>query len=71
MLPPKWVKGDLHSFHQNVGQLSVFQPNIFLFSNVAPFGYNKSANEGIITFLGKIWGHFPFSTKIGEQGDES
>ena len=27
-LPQKWVKGDLHIFHQNVGQSSLFRKNI-------------------------------------------
>ena len=33
--------------------------SIFNFYHVAPFGYDKSVNEGAITFLGKIWGNFP------------
>ena len=44
MLPPKRVKGDLCSFHQNTGWLSLFQKNIFPFSYVEPFGYNKASN---------------------------
>ena len=50
-LPLKWVKGDLHTFPQNVWWLSLFLKNIFLFSYVAPFG--------TINVLAKIRGNFP------------
>jgi len=30
-LPQKWVKGDLRTFHQNVGRLYLFRKNISLF----------------------------------------
>jgi len=61
MLPLKWVKADLRSFHQNVGRLSLFQQNIFPFSYGAPSGYDNLLNKGTVTFLG----NFPFSPKKG------
>jgi len=59
-------KRDLRICHQNVGRLSLFRKNISL-SNVAPCGYDKSANEGTVK-LGAI---FHISPKIGGRGDES
>jgi len=59
MLPPKWAKGDLHSFHQNVGWLSLCQKNIFPFSQVELFGYDNAPNEGTINF-GQNLGQFPY-----------
>jgi len=50
----KRVKADVIIFHQNVRRLSLFRKNIFPFSYVAPFGYDKSANEGTIKFLAKF-----------------
>jgi len=28
-----------------------------------PFGYDKSANEGIVNFFAEIWGNLPISRK--------
>ena len=46
----KWVKGDLRIFQHNVGRLSLFRRNIFPFSYVELFGYDKSANKGTVMF---------------------
>jgi len=53
-LPQKWVKGDLHVFHQNVGDYPYLKKNIFPFLNVEPFGYDKTPNEDTVTFWTKF-----------------
>jgi len=52
-LPQKWINGDLRGFYQNVERLPFFRKTISLFSYDAPFGYDKSANEGTVTFWTK------------------
>jgi len=47
-------------FLPNAGRLSLFQKNIFLFSYVTPFGYEKLANEGTIKFSGKFGAISPY-----------
>ena len=71
MLPLKWVKEDLLTFHQNVGRLSVFWKNVFPFSDVVPFGYNNTANEGTLRFFRWNLGQFPHLPKNGGWGDKS
>jgi len=63
MLPLKWVKADLRSFHQNVGRLSLFQQNIFPFSYGAPSGYDNLSNKGTVTF----WAISPSPLKKGDE----
>ena len=50
MLPPTWVKEDLHNFYQNVGRLSFLRKNIFQFSHVERFRYDNAPKEGTVTF---------------------
>ena len=53
-VPQKWVKDDLHFFHQNVARLSLFWQNIFPFSRVQQLGYNNSPNESTVKFSTKF-----------------
>ena len=59
---------DLCIFQQNVGRLSLFRKNIFPFSYIVPFVYDKSANEGTINFWQNL-GQFPHLPQ--KEGDET
>jgi len=55
----KWVKGELHIFHQKKVIIYLFRKNIFPFSYVVLFAYDKWVNEGTVKFFLRNLGQFP------------
>jgi len=69
-VPQKWVKDDLHFFHQNVARLSLLK-EYFPFFTRSAVRLQQLAKWEHCQIFNKIWGNFPISPKTRQRGEES
>jgi len=69
MVSQKWLKGDLHIFHQNVSRLSLVK-EYFPIIICSAVWLRQLAKWGYSQIFAKIWGNFPIYAKTRDEANK-